>query len=513
MPTDRRVPAVLGAAAFALAFAQRPHLASADTKINLHVDPGRFLADAASMWTSSGGLGGVQSGQQVGYLFPIGPFFAAGHWLGLADWVVQRLWLGALLALAAWGVVRLLDALLGPLPAAGGLAAGAVTILNPFVVTYANRTTVTLLAYAALPWLLLAVHRGVREPGRWRAPATFALLVAASEGGINGAVTAWMLVGPALLLGYEAIVARVGWRSAGAFAWRAAVLTLATSLWWVIPAYVQSSHGIDFLHFTEQPGTVWGTTSVTESLRLMSFWLSYVGIGFHGATPIPYFDDAHTLLFSAPVVLATLLLPAVALTGFAWTRHRPYAPFLLGLALLAMLIMGAGFPDGTPLRHGLTFTYNHFAAVRFLRASYKAAPLLAIALACLAGGAAGGAGGGGGGGARAPAARGSGRGGCRAPRRRGARPGRGGSWRGGWADRSPASRSPCWRPGRSSTAALRTARFRSGRFRLHGARPQPASTASFPRAPARSCCPATCSRSTTGAVPSIRSCPRSAAGP
>ena len=47
--------------------------------------------------------------------------------------------------------------------------------------------------------------------------------------------------------------------------------------------------------------------------------------------------------------------------------------------------MAAGFPDGTPLRHGLTFTYNHFAAVRFLRASYKAAPLLAVALACLAG--------------------------------------------------------------------------------------------------------------------------------
>src|ERR1700753_4212407 len=51
--------------------------------------------------------------------------------------------------------------------------------------------------------------------------------------------------------------------------------------------------------------------------------------------------------------------------------------------------MGAGFPDGTPLRHVLYFIYNHVAAVRFLRASYKGAPLLAVALAVLAGVAAG----------------------------------------------------------------------------------------------------------------------------
>jgi hypothetical protein len=97
------IPLLLGAGAFALAFAQRPGLATADTKINLHVDPGRFLADVASMWTSTGQLGDVQSGQQTGYLFPMGPFFAVGHAFGIPDWIVQRLWLGTLLALAAWG--------------------------------------------------------------------------------------------------------------------------------------------------------------------------------------------------------------------------------------------------------------------------------------------------------------------------------------------------------------------------------------------------------------------------
>jgi len=372
--------------AYLIALIQRPGLTTADTKINLHVDPIRFLGDVASMWSSSGALGDVRTGQTAGYLFPMGPFFALGHLIGLPEWVVQRLWLGTLLWLAAWGVVRLLGRLLPRVSVPGELVAGAVAVFNPFVVTYANRTTVTFLAYAALPWLMLAVHDGLREPRRWRRPAAVALLVTASGGGINGAVTAWMLLGPALLLLYEWGQRAVTWPQIRSFLARAVPLTVLASPWWVIPAYVQSSYGINFLHFTEQPGTVWGTTSLTESLRLMSFWLSYVGLGFAGHA-IPYFQDSHTLLFSAPVVVATLLAPALALAGFAVTRRWRYGPFFLGLALAALLVMGAGFPEGTPLRHGLNLTYRHVAAVQFLRASYKAAPLLALALACLAGGA------------------------------------------------------------------------------------------------------------------------------
>jgi len=384
---DAAIPIALSLGAVVLAFAQRPGLASTDTKINLQVDPGRFLSDVASMWTSSGQLGDVRTGQYSGYLFPMGPFFALGHGLGLGAWVVQRLWLAAILALVAWGTVRLLDALLDRPRGAAHLMAGAIAILNPFVVTYANRTTVTLLAYVALPWLLLSVHRGLRDErpgGRWRWPVLFALVVAAAGGGVNAAVVAWMLLGPALLMLYEWRVLAVPGARVGGFALRAAPLCILVSLWWLIPAYLQTSYGIDFLPFTEQPGTVWGTTSVTESLRLMSFWLSYVGIGFAGHA-ISYFDDSATLLFSLPVVLATLLIPAAALGGFAWTRRWRYGPFFLAMALLGLLVMFAGFPDGTGLRHGLYFIYNRVPAVRFLRASDKAAPLLALALACLGG--------------------------------------------------------------------------------------------------------------------------------
>src|SRR3954466_3222506 len=171
------VPRVLSARAFALAILQRPGWSSSDTKIDLHTDPVRFLGEITSLWTPSSGLGGGESAQDAGYLFPMGPFFALGHWLGLSDWLVDRLWLGLLLAVGCWGMVRLAEELGAARTSAGAATAGLAYLLNPYVVVFANRTTVTLLAYALLPWLVLVAWRGLREPVRWRRPAIFALLV------------------------------------------------------------------------------------------------------------------------------------------------------------------------------------------------------------------------------------------------------------------------------------------------------------------------------------------------
>jgi arabinofuranan 3-O-arabinosyltransferase len=383
-PLDKRYPLGLAVLAFGLALCQRPGLATADTKVDLHVDPGGFLAAVASTWTPTVSLGHVWGGQYGGYLFPMGPFFALGDWLGLGDWLVHRLWLGALLALAAWGTVRLLDALWSPRRGLAHAVAGAAMVLNPYVVVFANRTSVTLLAYAALPWLLLAVHRGVRDPGGWRWPAAFALLIAATGGGVNAAVTAWVLVGPALLAAYEPAVGGARWRDTGAFALRAAGLTAAVSLWWIVPVLTQATYGIDFLSYIEQAGTIWSTTSATEALRLMGYWTSYTGVSFSGPR-LPLYDDSGTLLFSTPVVLASLLLPALAVAGFVWTRRWRYGPFFLGLALVGVAIVMAGFPEDAPLRDGLHFVYNRVEAVQFLRTSYKAAPLIAVAWAVLLG--------------------------------------------------------------------------------------------------------------------------------
>ena len=56
----------LGALAFVVAFAQRPGLEVAETKVDLHVAPGSFLRDVLSAWTPSGSLGHVFAGQYGG---------------------------------------------------------------------------------------------------------------------------------------------------------------------------------------------------------------------------------------------------------------------------------------------------------------------------------------------------------------------------------------------------------------------------------------------------------------
>jgi arabinofuranan 3-O-arabinosyltransferase len=375
---------------FALAFWQRPGQATSDTKIDLHVDPGDFLGQVASAWTTSIDLGAVDSAQYSGYLWPMGPFFAALQSIGLSPWVVHRLWLGLIFALSAWGVLKLLDALLGRPRGGAHLVAAAFYVLNPYTVMFTGRTSVTLLGYAALPWLLLIVYHGVRAVGRWRDlrtwwwAAAFALVLTSVGGGINGAVVGWMLVGPLALLVYEPLIHSVRWRDAGGFLLRVGVLGTLASLWWIVPLLVHARYGTDFLQFTEQPRSIWATNSAPEALRLMAYWTSYVGVGFHGVNR-PFLSEAGTLLFNPIVVGATLLLPALAVAGFVWTRRWRYAPFLLLLVLVGMVIEVAGFPSGTPIRDGMEWVYRNVPLVRFMRTTQKAAPLVAIGLAGLLG--------------------------------------------------------------------------------------------------------------------------------
>src|SRR5881227_3623186 len=164
----RSVPARIRAHAVPLALLQRPGWSSSDTKIDLHTDPARFLGEITSLWTPSSGLGGVESAQYAGYLFPMGPFFALGHLLGLPDWLVDRLWLGLLLAVGCWGICRLLTAISAARSPVGELTAGLIYLLNPYVVVFANRTSGFLLAYVLLPWMILAAWRGLRDARRWR---------------------------------------------------------------------------------------------------------------------------------------------------------------------------------------------------------------------------------------------------------------------------------------------------------------------------------------------------------
>ncbi|MEA2448685.1 MAG: arabinofuranan 3-O-arabinosyltransferase, partial [Thermoleophilaceae bacterium] len=266
------------------------------------------------------------------------------------------------------------------------LGAGLLFVFNPYVVQFTSRGSVALIAYAALPWLMLAAHRGARRPRGWRWPAFVALVLAASGGGVNAALIAFMLLGPAGLLAYDCFTRVLRWRAAWSFAWRAGLLGALASAWWAIPVLLQSRYGADFLSFTEQPGTIWATTSLSEGLRELGFWGMYVGAGFGHQEP--FISTAHYYLFNAVVLCGSFLVPLFAVAGLRMARAWRYAAFFGVLAAVTLVVMAAGFPEGTPLRHALNFAYSNFPAGRFLRTTYKAAPLLVLAFACLGGAAA-----------------------------------------------------------------------------------------------------------------------------
>jgi hypothetical protein len=387
---DRTMAAGLALFSFALAFWQRPGWATSDTKIDLHVDPVSFLGQSASVWTHSIDLGAVHGVQYSGYLWPMGPFFALLHSIGLSAWVAHRVWLALLLALSGWGVLKLCDVLVGRPRGPAHLVAAVFYVVNPYTAMFTGRTSVVFLGYAALPWLLLVTFHGVRAARaagrleRWAWPAAFALILTSIGGGINGAVIGWMLPGPLVLMIYEPLIGSVRWRDSAAFLVRLGVLGTLASLWWIVPLLVHSRYGFDFLQFTEQPRAIWGTNASTEALRLMAYWTSYIGVGFYGASR-PLFSESGTLLFNPAVVGASLLIPALAVAGYVATRRRRYAPFFLLVLIVGMVIETAGFPVGTPIRDGMEWVYRNVEVLRFMRTTQKAAPLVAIGTAGLLG--------------------------------------------------------------------------------------------------------------------------------
>ena len=121
----------------------------ADTKSYLYLDPDRMLSRAWSMWDANIGLGTVTH-QNIGYLWPMGPWFWAAEHAGLPDWVAQRLWLGTILFAAGVGVIWLLRSVLGWTTMAATAAAFVYTC-TPYVLTLAARISIILLPFAGPP--------------------------------------------------------------------------------------------------------------------------------------------------------------------------------------------------------------------------------------------------------------------------------------------------------------------------------------------------------------------------
>jgi arabinofuranan 3-O-arabinosyltransferase len=364
---------VLAAVAYLPLLANDMGRVAADTKAYLYLDPGRLLAGAPYMWQPEVAMGTVTH-QNIGYLWPVGPFFWLGEAIGLPDWITQRLWLGSVLLAAGLGMRWFLRTL--GWRGAALLVSSLSYMLSPYLLNYVDRHSVILLPWAGLPWLMGLTVRALRTPG-WRHAAIFGL-VTLTVGGVNASSLLLVGIGPVAWLAWCAVEGSAPWRRVVGTAARIGLAFAATGIWWMVGLAIQSRYGLPTLHLTENYKVVSDAATAPELFRGLGYWYFY-GQGRLGAWIEPatsYTRWALPLSFALPL----LALLAAAIIRF---RHRGHALMLIVLGLLVGI--GAHPYDGpSPLGRifrDLTLTDAGLA----LRSTPRALPLSILGTSMLLG--------------------------------------------------------------------------------------------------------------------------------
>ncbi len=360
----------------------KPGQVGADTKTYLYLDPGKLLRDAPYIWDSQIGLGTVTH-QNIGYLWPMGPWYWLFDVAGVPDWMAQRLWLGTVMVAAALGVRFLLRTFgwgAGDGPArAGMLVASLAYMLSPYMLAYGARISVILLPWAALPWLIALTARALRRGG-WRDPALFALVVL-TVGGINATALLLIGLGPLLWVVYAVFLERsVPWRRAIGPLLRIGALTLLTSLWWLAGLWAQGRYGLPVLRFTETYKTVADVSTAPEALRGLGYWF------FYGKDKLgPWIEPSVTYTENLPVLALSYLVPLLAIASAAVVRWRYRAYFLVLVAVGTLVAVGS-HPWDSPSPTGALFKeWTISGSGISMRSTPRAAPLIVLGLAVMLG--------------------------------------------------------------------------------------------------------------------------------
>jgi arabinofuranan 3-O-arabinosyltransferase len=361
-----------------LPFVSAPGDIISDTKLDLAINPARFLARALTLWDPTQ-FGQLQN-QAAGYLFPMGPFFLLGKLAGLQPWVIQRLWIGAVLIAAFLGTFWLAGRLGIGTPwtrILGGLAYA----VSPMALSLVGVESALFLPAAMLPWVLLPLtgpaFRGRRVPGRrgstalarLRAVARSGLAVAAC-GGTNAAATV-----PIVLVALLFILLRSGpaprWRM---LAWWLPAVALA-SVWWAVPLLLLGKYGVSFLPYTESASVTTSVTSLWNILRGTEDWTSYLVM--YGQ---PYSQLAYKIATDAAPIVLSGLIAGLGLAGLL-RRGLPERRFLLFTVLAGVVIIGTGYVSslGNPLASQLDHLINGPAAP--LRNLWKFDPMVRLPVA------------------------------------------------------------------------------------------------------------------------------------
>jgi arabinofuranan 3-O-arabinosyltransferase len=342
-----------------------------DSKLYLYLNPGRFLADAAGSFDPRQFAGWVPH-QHIAYLWPAGPWFWLFDTIGAPDWVAHRLWVGTIMLAAGLGVrwcVRLLG-----LSASAALAAAVVYQTSLYVLPYVSRTSVMLLPWAGLGWVVAFTIRATRRQ-TWGDPAAIALIVL-TVGAVNATALAMIVPAPVLWLAHSAWQRSASWRAVATVALRVGVLSVGVSLWWIMMLLIQGKYGTDVLPYSESVADVSLTSTSAEVWRGLGYWLFYLRDPF-GATT----TESLRYLTSTLAIFVSYLIPIVCLLGLVWTRwaHRRFAALLIATGVVLAVGVHPS-DDRSPLMWLLTGGGDGGVTLA-LRSSTRAIPLLMLGLA------------------------------------------------------------------------------------------------------------------------------------
>lgn len=342
----------------------------ADTKLYLYLNPGRLLSDAAWTWDTRQ-LGGWVPHQNVGYLWPTGPWFAFFDWLNIPDWIAHRLWLGSLLLIAGLGA-RWLAKLL-ELPAKSYFIAGVAYQLSPYVLPYISRTSALLLPWALLPWIVGLTLKIIHEP-KLKYFAIFGLIIM-SSGGLNA--TALLMIAPAPLVWLiDAWSSRkISFRRALTLTGLLGLISLIMSAWWAAGLSVQGKYGASVLSYSEALQSTSATSTATEALRGLGYWLFYDRNQITALTSAstPYQNNLLIIVVGVVLVIAGCI---------GLLCHRKLKRPLSLMLLIGVVLSVGAHPSDSPSPLWSYFADNPKSAVSLaLRSSSRAVPLIALALA------------------------------------------------------------------------------------------------------------------------------------
>lgn len=373
---SRRALTWLAGLAYLPLLLSQPGRLPADTKLGLTLDPARLMASSLHSWDTSQFAGWVPH-QAISYLWPSGPFYWTFARLGVPEWVVQRLWVGSVLFLGGAGIfwfVRRRGYTVG-----AALVGALIYQLSPYVLPYASRTSLMLLPWAGLGWLMGLAEQAAVPGGGWRRPTALFGLVIATVGGINLTAIAMVAPAPILLLVELARRRETTVRRSLLTAARLGAVSLLGSLWWMSMLAVQGRYGAKVLGYSETLQAVSSTSTAPEVLRGAGYWLSYVR-----PASGPNTTAAMRYMTSPWLIAVGFVLLGVCLATFVVVRFTERA--LAGMLLVVGLVLAVSvhpITDASPLMSGIADASRSTLALS-MRSSTRAVPLILMALALCA---------------------------------------------------------------------------------------------------------------------------------